>query len=166
MQPALYLGSPNPRPEDFSLPCGHRNFKKDVSFFNASHVWLPLDFNAWRDCSSVAAEDKKEQGSARYVCQLHYFGRNKPGEPQITQGGGSPKWNKFPDSHYLTALWERGPPLTGYWRERLSPCPTASQGDCQAAEARAAQPAPWSGPGGNRPDRESAKFREGLCWGL
>lgn len=80
-----------------------------------------------------AAEDETEQGSARSVCQLRYLGRNKPGEPQITQGGGSPKWNKFPDSHYLTALWARGPPLTRYRRERLSPCPTASQGDCQAA---------------------------------
>lgn len=41
-----------------------------------------------------------------------------------------------------------GLPLTSYWRERLSPRPTASQGDCQAAEAWAAQPAPWSGPWG------------------
>lgn len=51
-------------------------------------------------------------------------------------------------------------------RERLSPRPTASQGDCQAAEARAAQPAPWSGSGWNRGDREGAKFREGPRGGL
>lgn len=51
-------------------------------------------------------------------------------------------------------------------RERLSPRPTASQGDCQAAEARAAQPAPWSGSGWNCGDLEGAKFREGPRGGL
>lgn len=113
-----------------------------------------------------AIEDERNRALQRSVCQLRYLGRNKPGEPQITRGGGSPKWNKFPDSHYLTALWERGPPLTGYRRERLSPRPTASQGDCQAAEARAAQPAPWSWSAWNRGDLEGAKFQEGPRGGL
>lgn len=64
-----------------------------------------------------AIEGERNRGSVRSVCQLRWIWRNKPGEPQIIHGGGSPEWNKFPDSHYLTALWERGPPLTGYRRE-------------------------------------------------
>lgn len=74
-------------------------------------------------------------------------GEDSPQEPQITFGEDSPKWNKFPNSHYLTSLRERRPPLTRY-RERAAVCasrrvperfPANRDADCTAGarEARA-----------------------------
>ena len=80
----------------------------------------------------------------------------QPQEPQITQGEDSPKWNKFPNSHYLTSLRERRPPLTGY---RARAAVSASQRDFQRGAGCTAS--------ARKPGREDcgapegAKFRGG-----
>lgn len=114
-----------------------------------------------------AIEDERSRALARSVCQLRYLGRNKPGEPQITRGGGSPKWNKFPDSHYLTALWERGPPLTGYWRESgCLPVPPLPRVTARRPRLGLHSQCRGAGLGGTGGDLEGAKFRKGPRGGL
>ena len=147
MFPALYLENANPQPEDLSLPCWHRDFREDTSFSMPAVVSLPsrLQRPIDRQCLWPGT-----QGTV--LCRFRLptalprgaGGGRHPQELQITYIEDSTKWNKFPNSHYLTSLRDRRPPLTRY-RERAAVSASHSfPGRLPASQARAAPPAPES----------------------
>lgn len=66
----------------------------------------------------------------------------QPQELQITYSEDSPKWNKFPNSHYLTSLRDRRPLLTGYRERAAVSASHRFPGRFPASQARAAPLAP------------------------
>lgn len=94
-------------------------FKGRYLLLNASHGLASHSTSAPRRLLASVTGDERNRALRGLFANCVTSGERQPQEPQITYGEDSPKWNKFPNSHYLTSLRERRPPLTGY-RERAA----------------------------------------------
>lgn len=121
-------------------------FKGRYFFLNASHGLASHSTSApQRLLVYVTGDERNRALQVLFAnCVTSGGGGRHPQELQITYNEDSPKWNKFLNSHYLTSLRDRRPPLTGYREKAAVSVSHRFPGRFPASQARAAPQTPES----------------------